>query len=57
MKKNKEHILDQWDKLSRDIRIELFAELEKKFVRGFDDFSNCWTIDIDTYTNIKKEFL
>ena len=54
--KDKE-LLENWEKLSRDIRIELFAELEKNFVRGFDDFNGSWTIDIDTYTDIKKRFL
>jgi hypothetical protein len=58
MPKEKEiDVLKEWDKLSRDIRIELFSELEKVFVRGFDDFRNCWCIDIDEYMEIKKRFL
>jgi len=45
------------DNLSKGIRIELFNELEKNFCKGFDDFSNCWTIDIEKYNEIKKRYL
>jgi len=54
---NNEQLLQNWEKLSRDIRIELFAEIEKHFIKGFDDFSKCWCIDMDQYIELKKEFL
>ena len=30
-------------------------ELEKNFYRGFGDFENCWTIDINDYMKIKNK--
>jgi len=58
--KSKEKVIEYlktMDNLSKGIRIELFNELEKSFSIGFDDFSNCWTIDIEKYNEIKKRYL
>ena len=36
---------------------EVFAKLEKHFTKGYDDFCNRWTIDIDKYAKMKKKLL
>ena len=45
------------DNMLEAIRKEVFDALEKCFVRGFDDFHNCWTINIEDYIKIKRFML
>lgn len=54
---NNNKLLDTFTELRKATLSELFYELEVNMVKGFDDFSEDFCINIEKYTYIKKRFL
>ena len=44
-------------KLKSQVVHKILDSMEKKFTKGFDDFNNCWCINIEDYMEIKKRYI